>query len=134
MTKYVSLVIISWVSFTFAMELGKEEVVRCKSPFTPTLIEPQQKFLIYYVGAINKSQSSVVCPLLRRFVFQNPALLDQQRVLILKAYLFPRLSAHLACKRLQRSTLRRLALGLPEEEQRFVLKRMPSIVFEWQGT
>ncbi len=135
MSKYILLVIVSVRSFAFAMEkTAIETIVRCKSPYSIALSDSQLWFLIHYTGSIDKSQKALIGGLLRRFVFNNPQLLVQQRLLLLKSYFAPRLSSYQACSNLQRPLLYNMASALPYDERNFVLSRMPSIIFEWEGT
>ena len=135
MHRYILLVIVSVGSFTFAMEkTAMETIVRCKSPYSMALSGPQQWFLVHYNGCVDKSQEALVGGLLRRFVFKNSQLRSSQRLLLLKSYFAPLLSSYQTCSELQRPLLYNMVFTLPKDERNFVLSRMPSINFEWDGT
>lgn len=135
MTKYVLLVLASWVSVTFAMEQKfDEKIVRCKSPYTVTLSERQRDFLTHYKGFFNEDQKGLVCLLLKRFVFTNDKWTVPQRLLLLKSYFAPQLIPSDTCRWEQRGSLYNIASALPNYERFFVMGRMPSINLEWDGT
>jgi|GEM_PF-5868338 len=145
---YPLIIQCAFLAHTYAMEPPSPRTpttaaIRSMSPFIHGIkvlrrtdfTLSQQNLLKFYDGTIRKQQQITAQKLLSLFLFKNEILNEQQKLLLIKAVLVPRLVERDREKFYeQRNPLADLAYDLPREEYRAVIKRMPSIEFEWDGT